>query len=82
MSDSGDKFINDPAHIQRTRFERVSSYGIAGVVFGYAIIGLVSNDMADRIVKLAPALATLCGTLAMVCGFSWARGHMDKRIDQ
>jgi hypothetical protein len=71
----------DDSHASRLNFERVSGYGLCGMVFLYGGVGLISKALADRVVELAPALSTLAGVLGAVMGASWFRGHMDKRLE-
>lgn len=73
---------NTASRNNRLGFERVSGYGLAAVVFIFAGAGLASKTLADRVVELSPALSTLAAVLGAVIGASWARGHMDQRIEQ
>jgi hypothetical protein len=68
-------------HTSRLRFERLTCYMMTSIVGVYAGIGLYSDQMADRVVKLAPSLASLAGTLGLILGASWARGHFDERLN-
>lgn len=85
MSDPGASNLSAQAQKSaraRISFERIACYMMTAIVGVYAAIGLYSDQMADRVVKLAPSLASLAGTLGLILGASWARGHFDERLNQ